>query len=73
MEYLIDEENGKTGWLVAAFLEWGLGVISRLIVKDEPQNGCLVSGKYPLTGHKSSYKTKGTPRSAPKVFLFYVC
>ncbi|RJG25318.1 hypothetical protein [Paenibacillus thiaminolyticus] len=39
MEYLIDEENGKTGWLVAAFLGWGLGVISRLFVKDEPQNG----------------------------------
>lgn len=27
MEYLIEEENGKTGWFVAAALGWGLGVV----------------------------------------------
>ncbi|WCF10694.1 hypothetical protein NDS46_12955 [Paenibacillus thiaminolyticus] len=39
LDYLIDEEIGKTCWLVGAYLGWGLGVISRLFVKDEPQSG----------------------------------
>ncbi|ATO48608.1 hypothetical protein P4V86_03630 [Brevibacillus laterosporus] len=38
LEYLIDEENGKQGWLVAAALGFALGVVSKVFDKGEPQN-----------------------------------